>query len=62
MIIDTEETELETIAINGCEGFFYSNKGINNILWNDGYYGFIISSSIHKEEIIKIAESIKIKK
>ncbi len=62
MIIDTEGTELESIIIHGYEAYFYSNKGINNILWNDGYYGFIISSAIHKEEIIKMAESTKIKK
>lgn len=62
MIIDTEGTELESIIIHDYEAYFYSNKGINNILWNDGYYGFIISSSINKEEIIKIAESVKIKK
>ncbi|MGF7060271.1 DUF4367 domain-containing protein [Brassicibacter mesophilus] len=62
MIMDTEGTELESMNINGFEGYFYSNKGINNIFWDDGYYGFVISSSINKEEIIKIAESIKIKK
>ncbi|WIV13506.1 DUF4367 domain-containing protein [Proteiniborus sp. MB09-C3] len=62
MIIDTEGTELEPISIKKFEGYFYSNKGTNNIFWDDGYCGFIISSSINKQEIIKIAKSIKTKK
>lgn len=58
MQIDTEGTTLEDITINGSEGYFYHNKGYNNILWNDGYYGFMISGEISKEDIFKIAESV----
>ena len=62
MQIDTEGTELEKVIINGSEGHFLSNKGVNSIFWSNENYGFWVSSTIDREIIFKIAESIKIKK
>jgi hypothetical protein len=59
---DTEGTVFENIAINGKPGIYYSNKGFQNIIWNDGRYGFTLSGNIDKKTIIKVAESVENKK
>ncbi len=59
-IIDTENTRTEPISLeNGMVGFYWSNKGIQNITVKNDEYIFDISGQIPKEEIIKVAESIK---
>ena len=57
--IDTEKTFYEKIQIDSLEGIYYENKGMNCLVFNDGTYNFSISGYISKDEIIKIAESIK---
>lgn len=45
MSIDTEGTETEPITIGGNEGLWYSNRGINNLIWQNDAYGFWISGT-----------------
>lgn len=56
--INTEDIESETIYINGNEGIYYENKGHATLIWNDDVT-FIVSGTIEKSEILKIAESIQ---
>jgi len=56
--VDNENREYEIIDINGNEGLFYLDKGINHIIWNNGGYCFQVKGPISKEEIVKIARSI----
>lgn len=58
VLLDTENTKVETIEIDSKEIFFFTNKGINQIYWIDDSYIYTFISSIDKEEIIKMAESI----
>ena len=62
MIIDTEGVKTEEIFINANEGIFYSNKGVNNILWHDNQYSYILKGSIDKISLLCIAGSIKAEK
>lgn len=59
--IDTEHAILQTIQINGEEAYYLPNETIELIIWDDGVYSFQVSAHLDKEELIKIAESIKIK-
>lgn len=56
---DTEGTEMETLTVNGKEVLFYVNKGINNIVWTDGAYGYRIKGIINKEELIDMVKLTK---
>lgn len=60
--IDTEDIETDKVTISGSEGLIYINKGITTIMWNNNKYVFNISGKVDKENIIKMANSIKIKK
>lgn len=57
--LNTEGIELEKIVINGNPGYYFSNQGIQNIIWHNDTYIFKISSSLDKECIKKIAKSTK---
>ena len=57
--IDTENSDYEKIKINSFEGIYYINKGMDCLVFNDGIYTFHFSGYISKDEIIKIAESVK---
>jgi len=60
IIIDTEGTTMEKMWIKGCEAYYVSNKGTNRLMWFDAQYLFDLSSAaIEKDEIIKMAESVK---
>ncbi len=59
--INTENVDYEKILINSFEGVFYNKKGINTVIFADETYLYKIYGQVSKEEIIKIAESIKIK-
>ncbi|MGV8148208.1 MAG: DUF4367 domain-containing protein [Alkaliphilus sp.] len=58
MKIDTEGTTLNPIIIRGNEGYYFQNKGLTTIMWQEKQYGFIISSEAEKNILIKMAESI----
>jgi len=57
--VDTEGSQARPILINGNEGVYYSNKGIQNLIWNDGQYGFHIFGPISEAELLQAAESIR---
>lgn len=61
IMIDTENTETQSVKINGFAGIYFYNKGYHNLLWDDGMYIFnlTVDDSIEKEEVIAIAESVK---
>ncbi len=58
--IDTEDSVVEHISINGYKAVYTSNKNINILIWGDDRYSYTITANIPKEEIVKIAENIKI--
>jgi len=60
--IDTEETETKEITVNDNSGIFYSNKGWNTVLWNDKRYAYSVFGMISEAEILKVAESVEMKK
>ena len=56
--MDTEGVDIQNVTIDGKETLFYSNKGINNLIWTDNGYGYLISGRINKDEIIKMMKSV----
>ena len=56
---NTENVTYENIVINNSNAIYYSNKGTNTIIFNTKEYVFTIEGNISKDELIKIAESIK---
>lgn len=57
--VDTENTEFEIIAISGVEGIIVYNKDYYSLHWSSGEYRFSLVGN-NKDEIIKMAESLKI--
>jgi len=57
--IDTEDVQPKPIVVNGNAGLFYSNKGVQHLLWNDGQYGFFISGPATEVELLRMAGSIQ---
>ena len=57
---DTESTDLEDVELSGCQGVFYHNKGLGNLIWSVGDYSFWIVASLDKNTMIDIALSVKI--
>ncbi len=51
--------EVEKVSINGAEGKLISLPGSSMLIWNNGKLELMLSSTLSKEEIIKIAGSIK---
>lgn len=61
LLIDSENTEIHRVYVNGFEAMCYENKGENILIVADFQYHYIISGKIEKNELIKIAESLKLK-
>lgn len=57
--IDTENTTYEKIIVNGLDGIYYKNKGMNVIVWSNDSYNYIISGNIETKKLFEIAESVK---
>lgn len=60
--IDSEDMEREAVMINGYQGQLNSKEGKTGLIWATGEYVFMISSDLGKEEVLKMAESVKEKK
>ena len=58
LIIDTEGVQIEEIQINNIKGFFYTNKNVQNLVWQEGPYIFMIFGKTTKEDLLNMAESI----
>lgn len=56
--IDSENTKGENVMIGQFNGFFYDNKGVQNLVWQDTNCVYMIMGQIGKEEMVKMAESM----
>jgi len=57
--INTEGIALEELEFNGLPAKYYSNQGKQNLFWYDEQYLYMVSSTLDKNIVFKIAESIK---
>lgn len=62
MAVDTEGITTEDITINKMNGIIYTKRGLTTIIINDNRYVHLISGYENREEIIKIAESLYVRK
>lgn len=60
--IDTENTSIEKVLVNGNEGIYYSNKNTNVIIWSDNQYAYQITGRIPRSQVESMALSVQIKK
>ena len=57
---DTEHNAVENIIINGLDAVYFKTDGeANGIIFNNGKYIFVITGTVPKEELIKIAQNIE---
>ena len=59
MHINTEGVELEELEFKGFSAKYYSNRGVQNLLWHDGEYMYMVSSTLDKATVFKIANSVE---
>jgi len=57
--IDTENAEIERLTINNNDAVYTYNQNINTLVWGDSCYSYTIIGNINRNEIVKIAENIK---
>jgi hypothetical protein len=60
MNINTEGIELEELEFKGLTARYYSNQGLKNLIWYNEEYMFMVSSTLDRDTIFRIAESIKV--
>lgn len=60
--VDTENAVSERILINGQEGLLVEKNGRTTLIWHNNDFLYSLMSEIDKNELIKMAESIKMKK
>jgi hypothetical protein len=60
MDINTEGAELEELEFKGLPAKYYSNQGVQNLLWYDDKYMYMVSSTLDRDIVFKIAESVEI--
>ncbi len=56
--LDTENSNIIEVDINGMEGLIINKKGSNIISWHDNNYSYYIQGSIETPILLKIAESV----
>ena len=59
MQINTEGIELEDLNFNGLPSKYYSNHGVQNLIWYDENYMYRVSSTLDRTVVFKVAESVK---
>jgi len=59
IILDTEHANIENVKINNYQGQIISKNETNQLVWLSEEYYFNILPTLEKEELIKIAESLK---
>ena len=59
MHINTEGVELEELVFKGFSAKYYSNRGVQNLLWHDGEYMYMVSSTLDRATVFKIADSVE---
>lgn len=60
--VDTENAETTEIMINDRKGILVDKNGLITLFWYNTDVAFYLSGNIDKEEMIKMAESTKMKK
>ena len=61
--VDTEDSiNKEQIVVNGSNALVYEKDGLTSISWRSGETLFWVEGNINRDEMIKIAENIKILK
>ena len=60
MSIDTDHTDISDIKVGNYDGIYLLSDNRGQIMWDNREYYFSISGEISKEELLKIAESLKI--
>ena len=58
--IDTEGEQSRPIIINGTEGLIYSNREIQNLVWNNGQYGFLLFGPVAEADLLRMAGSVQV--
>jgi hypothetical protein len=61
--INTEGVKLEELEFKGLPAKYYSNQGVQNLLWHDDKYMYMVSSvssTLDRDIVFKIAESVEI--
>ena len=61
--ISSSGNEQQKVMIKNSEGYFISDNVLDeekgNLVWEDGRYLYIIVGNLTKEELVKIAETVK---
>jgi hypothetical protein len=58
--INTEGVRLEELEFKGLPAKYYSNQGVQNLIWYDDKYMYMVSSTLDRDIVFKIAESVEI--
>lgn len=58
-LLDTEDAIVENIAILGMEGFYVEKNGFRTLMWHNDETVFRITTQTTKQELFKMAESMK---
>jgi len=56
--INTEGAELEELEFEGLPAKYYSSRGLQNLLWYDDEYLYMVSSTLDRDVVFRVAESI----
>ena len=59
MQINTEGVQLEELTFNNLPAKYYSNQEVQNLIWYDNHYMYMVSSTLDRKMVFKIAESVK---
>jgi len=60
--IDTENANVKRIVINENEALYSENNNISILVWHDEELMYVLTGNISENELVKIAENIKIEK
>ena len=60
--VDTEDASVSKVTISGFEGLLTEKEGSISIVWHNDDMAFSLIGNADKKELIKMAESIKVKK
>ena len=59
MDINTEGAALEELEFKGLPAKYYSNRGVQNLLWYDDEYLYMVSSTLDRDTVFRIAGSVE---
>lgn len=60
--VNIEAGVSEEVKINNMDGIYTSKENYNALIWHDGNLAFSVDGNILKEELLKIAENMQVKK